>query len=99
VPFAGVLESRDWPLTGLSTRGWLRIRPQEVEIGLIWASQDGIFLEPLIRAVPGSCSGDPVPHLVLWNGRLSCEDGHHRLIRAAINGQTKVLARVYISVP
>lgn len=96
--FAGIAADRPWPATGLTTAGWLRIRPQEIEIGLLWASQPGILLEPLLTRSPSSVSGDPIPHVVAWRGKLYCEDGHHRLVRAAINGQQRVLVRVFAAV-
>lgn len=94
--FAGIAADRPWPATGLTTAGWLRIRPQEIEIGLLWASQPGILLEPLLTRRPSSVSGDPFPHVVAWAGRLFLEDGHTRVVRAAINGQTFVAARIFL---
>jgi hypothetical protein len=93
--FAGIDCARDWPQAGMTTARWLRLPPRPVLIGDLYATQDGVHLAPLLDDQPSlSHCGDPVPHVRLWNGRLYLEDGHHRAVRAAINGQQAITARV-----
>lgn len=42
--------------------------------------------------------GDPFPHVVHWNGLFYLEDGHHRVVAAAVRGESQIRARIY-SVP
>jgi hypothetical protein len=101
VPFSRLIsrdEGSPWGSTGLSTRSWLLIPVRDVLIGDLVATQDGIYLEPLIRERDSSWCGDPWPHVVAWRGHLYLEDGHHRVIRAALAGRIRVEARVF-SVP
>lgn len=94
MPFRGVRE-RVWEPTGLSTAAWLLVPVREIFIGDLFATQDGVYLTPLLTREPGSACGDPFPHVILFRGDLYLEDGHHRVLRAALNGQTTVQARVW----
>lgn len=94
--FAGIDCARDWPQAGMSTARWLRIPPRPVPLDALTATQDGVFLAPLLAAAPSSVSGDPLVHVVVWNGRLWLSDGHHRAVRAALNGQQQIAARVLV---
>jgi hypothetical protein len=80
----------------MTTDKWKQVPPFWVPLGEIIATQDGVKLEPLIHGDRGrpSFSGDNTPHIVSWRGNLYLEDGHHRVVRAAIAGQTQVFARV-----
>lgn len=93
--FAGIDASRGWPPGGMTTRRWmLEVPVHRVPLHDLVATQDGIFLAPLIDAEVSSHCGDPYPHVRLWKGRLHLSDGHHRAVRAALNGATHIDARV-----
>jgi hypothetical protein len=94
--FAGIDCTRAWPPAGMTTDRWLRLPPRQVALSDLYATQDGVYLAPLIDPGPSSHCGDPLPHVRLWNGRLYLSDGHHRAVRAALNGQQTLEARVLV---
>lgn len=97
MPFSGLIlrdAGETWPSAGMTSRRWLFVPVRDVPIGDLVATQAGVLLEPLIQTEPSSWCGDPWPHVIAWAGRLLLEDGHHRVIRAALAGRTSVAARV-----
>lgn len=93
--FAAVDPTRPWEPTDMSTAKWLRLPARPVPLGDLIATQDGVYLAPLLGE-PSSHCGDPVPHVIAHDGRLYLEDGHHRAVRAALNGQRQLHARVLV---
>lgn len=93
--FAGIDCARDWPPPGMTTGRWLRIPARPVPLGDLVATQDGVWLAPLLGE-PSSHCGDPIPHVIAWGGSLFLEDGHHRVVRAALNGRRHIPARVLV---
>jgi hypothetical protein len=93
--FKSVDTSRSWPTTGMTSEKWLSVRTFSVKIDSLVATQDGVFIHPLIDP-PAPVGGDEFPHVVFWNNILYLEDGHHRVVRAKIGGQDRVVARVLI---
>ena len=95
--FAGII-SRDngcpWGETGMSTAKWQHIPTRRVRIADLTATQPGVLLHALTDDAPTPVGGDPVPHVIAWDGRLYLEDGHHRVVRARLNGRTTIEARV-----
>lgn len=94
--FAAVDPSRPWEPTGMTTGRWMRLPARPVPLHDLVATQDGIYLAPLLRQEPSSHSGDPLPHVVAYGGRLYLSDGHHRAMRAALNGQQRIDARILV---
>lgn len=93
--FAGIDDSRPWPAGGMTTARWtLEVPLRRIPIGDLIATQSGVHLAPLIADTASSHSGDPYPHVRWWNGAPHLEDGHHRVLRAALNGATHVTARL-----
>lgn len=95
--FAGII-SRDhgcpWGDIGMSTAKWLGIPTETVMIADLTATQPGVLLHALSDDAPTPVGGDPVPHVIAWDGHLYLEDGHHRIVRARLAGQHTVEARV-----
>jgi len=95
-PFAGVI-SRDqgepWGPTGMSTAKWMHVPTQTLPIAQLHATQPGVLFHALTgdRAPVG---GDPLPHVIAWRGAYYLEDGHHRVMRAALAGHAEIEARV-----
>jgi hypothetical protein len=77
----------------MTSARWLLVPVVEVVIGDLWATQPGVLFQSLIEPSV-SVGGDPLPHVIAWDGRLFLEDGHHRVVRAVINGATTMPARV-----
>jgi hypothetical protein len=95
--FAGIISRDDgcpWGETGMSTAKWLHIPTRTVRIADLTATQPGVLLHALTDQHDTTVGGDPHPHVIDWNGALYLEDGHHRVVRAAIHGATHVEARV-----
>ena len=86
-----------WGHTGFNTQGWIVNVPVSwVRISDLIATQPGVLLEHLKETGEHySYTGDPVPHVVIWNDKKYLEDGHHRVVRAALRGQVYVEARVF----
>lgn len=82
-----------WGQTGMSTTKWLNIPAKELPIAELIATQPGVLLHALTGdAAP--VGGDTLPHVIKWQGETYLEDGHHRVVRAAIQGQHTINARV-----
>jgi len=82
-----------WGPTGMSTSKWLRQPVQTFRIADLIATQPGILLHALTDGFQ-SRGADAYPHVIQWQGNTYLEDGHHRVVRAAINGERTVSARV-----
>ena len=81
-------------MTGLTTATWMLVPPTVVLISELIATQKHLHLASLVKDSP-SMGADPLPHVVLWRGGLYVEDGHHRIVKAAMRGKTHVVARVF----
>lgn len=82
-----------WPPTGMTSTRWLRIPTVTVPIAALTATQPGVLLHAL-TANTTPVGGDTAPHVIQWRGVLYLEDGHHRAVRALINGQRVITARL-----
>lgn len=94
--FKGII-SRDrgepWGPTGMTTKKWLNIPTQTLPIADLIATQPGVLLHALTdNTTP--IGGDTLPHVIHWAGHYYLEDGHHRVVRARLNGQHTITARV-----
>lgn len=97
--FAGIIsrdEGEPWGDTGMSTAKWRTIPPRTVRIADLIATQPGILIHALSHEHATTVGGDPIPHVIDWDGRLYLEDGHHRAVRAALRGETHIEARVFL---
>ena len=91
--FAGISEDRPWPPTGLTSAKWLGKPVVSFKIADLVVTQPGVLFDALMRE-PTPVGGDEYPHVVMWNGTQYLEDGHHRVMRALLRGETEILARV-----
>lgn len=96
--FRGIRADRPYPPTGLTSARWVEEVPVErVSISRLWLTQSQLSLEALLSPwTPTHCQ-DPLPHIVVHNDDWYLEDGHHRVIRGALNGgyANEILARVF----
>ena len=83
-----------WGETGMSTAKWLRIPVRELPIADLIATQPGVLLHALHDDAPTPVGGDPMPHVIAWQGQHYLEDGHHRVVKRRLDGHTTVVARV-----
>jgi hypothetical protein len=95
-PFAGIVTPRPYPPTGLTTARWAaEVQPVEVAFADLWLTQDHLRAPALFGIVDRE--SDVYPHVVQWRGQRFLEDGHNRVVRAALTGDTTSLPmRVYI---
>jgi hypothetical protein len=95
-PFKGII-SRDggepWGPTGMTSLAWLRIPTELIQIRHLIATQPGVYFEALIRPRT-PVGGDEYPHVIFWRDDAYLEDGHTRVIRAALRGESMIEARV-----
>jgi hypothetical protein len=83
-----------WGASGQTSATWLNVPVVELPISELVATQPGLLLHALSDASPDPVGGDPFPHVILWKGTYYLEDGHHRVARTRISGQTTVKARL-----
>lgn len=67
-----------------------------VAISDLWATQLHLSIEALLNPWDPEFSSDPYPHVVAHSGRLMLEDGHHRALRAALQGKTHLRVRMLV---
>lgn len=81
-PFAGIVTTRPYPPTGLTTARWATEVPAEtVRLADLWLTQRGVHIAALFGHTDRV--SDRYPHVVAWRDRLFLEDGHTRAVRAA----------------
>jgi hypothetical protein len=94
-PFAGVMTARPYPPTGLTTARWSAEVPTELVVFAdLWLTQEHVNSRALwghtIRV------SDTYPHVVQWRGVRLLEDGHNRVVRAALTSSvTAMTMRVF----
>lgn len=95
--FKAINPSRPWPTTGLTTQRWIDEVPiKVVRISDLIATQNGVYLHALLPDFNEPYGKDPYPHVVYWANELWLEDGHHRVLRDIIDGETVTTARVFV---
>jgi hypothetical protein len=93
--FKGIDPSRPFPRTGLSSETWRDVPVRFVDIRDLVLTQDGVKFESVLN--PGEpVGGDRYAHVIFWNRTYYLEDGHHRVMRAALEGIWRIQARVLI---
>lgn len=89
------------PATGLTTAKWLEIEPSYVYLPLTLPTQGTnpcwVARKRLDRE--SSHIGDPYPHVVVVDGLMLVEDGHHRRQAALDDGELWMLMRVHTLLP
>jgi hypothetical protein len=84
-PFAGVMSVRPYPPTGLTTARWRAEVPTAlVDFAGLWLTQDGVDILALFGHSTRRHLSDTYPHVVAWQGMYLLEDGHCRVVRAAL---------------
>lgn len=85
-----------WPRTGLSTCAWLQLPPVLLPVSALWVLQDVDVVAATRKALgEPSWSGDPLPHVIDWDGRWWLEDGHHRLHVATMRAESHIWGRIW----
>lgn len=92
--FAGI-RPRLYSQDILKNFDWYQIQPSYVHFHELWLTQDKLRIAPLFGQ--GGYSTDPHPRIVAWHGSLFLEDGHHRVIKRALQGELKIAGRIYIA--
>jgi len=88
--------TREYPPTGLNTGLWMKLPLTNVPIEELVTTQEHIYIRDILgKVLKPSVSGDEFPHVVSWNGTFYLEDGHHRAVRAIIEGKNYLQARVF----
>lgn len=83
LPFADILDERPYPPTGLTTARWrAEVEPRLVDLRDLTLTQKGVRIGPLFGITDRE--SDLFPHAVAYRDRLYLEDGHHRVVRAAL---------------
>lgn len=95
LPFAGIIDHRPYPPTGLTTKRWAgEVPPRDVNFADVFLTQPGVRVGPLFGVTDRV--SDSYPHVVYWRGFLYLEDGHHRVVRAAMSRTRQAMTmRVY----
>lgn len=83
LPFRGVVSVRPYPATGLTTARWRAEVPVlDVPLADLWLTQEHVVIPALWGHT--THAGDDYPHVVQWCGDRYLEDGHNRIVRAAL---------------
>ena len=85
--------ARPYPATGLTTEDWAALAAEVVDWEDVITTQDGVTIEGLLSDSP-RLGSDTYPHIVEHAGIRYLEDGHCRVVRSLIRGETQGLARV-----
>lgn len=96
-PFAGIMCPRIYPETGLTTARWqAEVPTRPVAFAELWLTQEGVDILALFGRSSRADVSDEFPHVVQWQGIHLLEDGHCRVVRAALcTDQTFMDMRVY----
>lgn len=89
--FPGIAE-RPYDQALLAVVPWSTITPRRVRFAELWLTQDRLTIAAMLGL--RSFSTDPNPRVVRFEGKLFLEDGHHRVIRAALRGRPAASMRV-----
>lgn len=84
---------RPWPTCGMTSALWLEKPVREFSMQELVVTQPGVYFAALFGDPPTPVGGDPLPHVVIYQGTCYLEDGHHRLVRALISGRKTLEAR------
>lgn len=81
----------------MTTETWKSLPVEEVAVEDLHFVQDEVKISDLLEVHYGkpSCSGDEIPHVVRYQGKLYIEDGHHRILLWILRGAESVPARVF----
>jgi hypothetical protein len=89
-----VANGRPYPATGLSPAKWREVSTKYVPIGELHATRAALSIAALAPDYREPHTADRLVHVVVWEGKLYIEEGHHRVAREALAGATHVNARV-----
>lgn len=96
MPFLGIVLSRPYPKTGMTTDRWKReIPPRTVHFGHLWLQQEHLKIQGLFGIPHIGAADDVFPHAVQWHGAFYLEDGHHRVVMRALEGGERMVMRVF----
>lgn len=100
-PFKGIVQKRPYPPTGLSTARWIvEVPTRPTAMHTLTLTQTGVRIGGLFGVKSAHAAADDFPHVVAYNGQLYLEDGHHRVVRAALTTLCRImLMRVYEPAP
>jgi hypothetical protein len=89
-PFRDIVTDRPYPPTGLTTARWAaEVKPVVVRLETLILTQDGVRIGPLFGVLDRE--SDAFPHAVDHHGQLYLEDGHHRVVRAALRDRIRTM--------
>jgi hypothetical protein len=80
-----------WAVDGVVT--WSDIEPEPLAFAELWLTQDRLTVTAMMGLA--TYSTDSAPRVVFHRGRYLLEDGHHRVIRAALRGATSMPMRIF----
>jgi hypothetical protein len=99
-PFAALITDRPWPPTGLTTARWIAEVPVlDVRLDELHLTQQHVNVAALFGHTDPAGSADTYPHVVEWAGCMWLEDGHNRVVRAALVERAEVMAMRVHRVP
>lgn len=96
-PFAGIIErpydqgAVNRMVHEMAPDGWRDVRPEWVFLPDLWLTQPKVTVVGLFGK---TYSTDPFPRAVRHGGRVFLEDGHHRVVDAALSGVQWLQMRV-----
>jgi hypothetical protein len=90
-PFPGIVE-RPYDQDDLVDTDWSAVAAEFVEFRNLWLTQTRLSVAAMLGQ--SSYSTDAFPRAVHFAGQMFLEDGHHRIVRAALQGWNGTNVRV-----
>jgi hypothetical protein len=76
----------------MTTRKWQDLALWRLPIDRLIATQPGVYFHALYPEYVHL--HDQYPHVIWYDGEYYLEDGHSRVMKAMINGETHVMVRI-----
>ena len=94
-PFAGIVDAdNDIPL-GPDASVWKQCEIDVVFFKDLYLTQNCLVIEQLFVTGKRQSADDDYAHVGIWKNKHYLYNGHHRLIKSALNGEVGTLARIY----
>ena len=93
--FKAVRDGRPYPEHGYTLKQWAEIPPRQIRLDQLITTKLELGLDRVL-ATDSTFYGDLFSHVVEWQGELYLEDGLHRALRAALQQQNRIHARVLV---
>lgn len=86
--------ARPFEPTGMTTAAWMALPVTEIVLRTLTFCQASVSVVGLLAPQPSPWCADPFIHVVAYAGQSYLDDGHHRVVRALLQGQATLPGRI-----